>query len=146
MCLCNIDNPVEFMNEIASEDQRDPPVDTTVCIKCKRSWREVFICCDDSCIDYQVRHVNGICTDCHREFHAGGDKPTAEANPTIDIDDELDRAMDYEARLIRAKLELFDDLVKVIDELYDGYARVSPNHEHREIWTRAVDLQLGKLP
>lgn len=51
---------------VAQSPEKDP---TYLCRQCKRQWGDVHICCDSSQIKYNVQHEEGICVECHAEFH-----------------------------------------------------------------------------
>lgn len=85
------------------------------CIKCKRPWTEVVICCDQRSIEHNVRHVDGVCIECDAPFHA--------AQKAIDSlgDAHPHRRIAKDLHIEAAKLAMFDELVNVLETIADGF-------------------------
>lgn len=136
MCICNLDNPVDFMNEIVSEDQREPINREMECSACGHKWISAF---------------GGDCPLCDGEIK---DTATAEGHA------RLDAAIAHISKLNRAKLAMFDDMAKELedwiitfnipedgsqDKTVEPYFRTRLKRS-RKLLAKAKVLQKGELP
>lgn len=125
--------------------EQDPEL---CCVKCKRPWTVVSVCCDHRIVG-TGRHQNGICNECHAEFHR-------RLNCGMDAVDprevaKLDEIFAEASNTVRAEYQrerqVFDELVSslagAIVDIEHGRFIVKDQLARKELLSRARALQGG---